>query len=117
MTALEQYLQHLNTIHRSGAAVAETSYYPALEALLNDVGKTLKPTVHCVIHIQSKGAGIPDGGLFTANQLQKSGAPLAGARPERGALEVKSLAESLDKTIQGSQVAKYLTNYGQVLVT
>lgn len=38
-------------IRLSGAATPETSYYPALSNLLNEVGKasSLKPRVRCVL--------------------------------------------------------------------
>jgi hypothetical protein len=35
---LEDYLRELSDIRRSGSAVPETSYYPALAALLDAVG-------------------------------------------------------------------------------
>ncbi len=66
MKPLENYLSNLHDIHRSGAAVPETSYYGTLENLLNEIGKTLKPKVRCIINIKNRGAGIPDGGLFTS---------------------------------------------------
>jgi hypothetical protein len=71
MNALETYLEELSAIRSSGGAVKETSYYPALSNLLNEVGKTLKPRVRCIINIQSAGAGLPDGGLYAAEQFQK----------------------------------------------
>ena len=55
MHALETYLQDLQTTRSSGAAVKETSYYPALANLLNEVGKTLKPKVRCIVHLQDTG--------------------------------------------------------------
>jgi hypothetical protein len=48
-TALETYLRDLRDIHNTGAAVKETSYYGPLANLFNDLGKTLKPKVRCVI--------------------------------------------------------------------
>jgi hypothetical protein len=92
MPPLETYLRELNDIHHSGAGVQETSYYPVLANLLNELGKTLKPKVKCIIHLRSKGAGIPDGGLFTAEQLKGLGEDenaLAGQLPARAVLEVK----------------------------
>ena len=62
-------LVHL--IRATGAAVEETSYYPALANLFNAVGRTLKPKVRCNLHPRSQGAGISDGGLYTADQLQR----------------------------------------------
>jgi hypothetical protein len=68
MNPLETYLKDFGEIRSTGAGVAETSYYPALSNLLNEIGKTLKPKVHCTIHPSSRGAGLPDGGLFTPDQ-------------------------------------------------
>ena len=70
---LAAYLRELRDIHSTGAAVAETSYYPALSNLLNEIGKTLKPKVRCVVNIANRGAGLPDAGLFTADQIRKKG--------------------------------------------
>lgn len=120
MPPLETYLRELSEIHHSGAGVKETSYYPALANLLNELGKTLKPKVKCIIHLRSKGAGIPDGGLFTAEQLKglrEDENPLAGQLPARAVLEVKPPKDDLDKIIASAQVAKYLGKYGLVLVT
>jgi len=69
--ALEPYLAELRDIRASGATVPETSGYGALATLLNEIGHHLKPRVHCFINLTNTGAGIPDGGLFVANQLQK----------------------------------------------
>ena len=72
MKPLETYLREVSDIHRSGAAVKETSYYGPLQNLLNEIGKTLKPKVRCIINIKNKGAGIPDGGFFTPDQFQSA---------------------------------------------
>ena len=72
MNPLETYLKDLRDIRSTGAAVAETSFYPALSNLFNEIGKTLKPKVRCVINLANRGAGLPDGGLFTADQFQKA---------------------------------------------
>ena len=65
MHPLEAYLRDLRDLHASGGGVPETSGYPALSNLFNEVGKDLKPKVRCVITIANAGAGLPDGGLFT----------------------------------------------------
>ncbi|MBD0362469.1 MAG: hypothetical protein ICV55_06785 [Coleofasciculus sp. C3-bin4] len=71
MSAFETYIRDLQEIRATGAAVKETSYYGALEKLLNELGKTLKPRVRCVMQLKNiGGAGMPDGGLFTASQFQ-----------------------------------------------
>jgi len=119
LKALKTYAEALKKIRSSGAGVEETSYYPALSNLLNDVGEELKPKVHCIINIRSKGAGIPDGGLFISEQLidntdkQISKGPI----PARGAIEVKGARPEVDEIIHSKQVAKYLGRYKQVLVT
>jgi hypothetical protein len=72
MNVLETYLENLFVIHSSGAGVKETSYYGTLDNLFNEVGKTLKPRVRCIINIANKGAGLPDGGLFTPDRSSTS---------------------------------------------
>jgi hypothetical protein len=119
MNPLEAYLKDLRDIRSTGAAVAETSFYPVLSNLLNEIGKTLKPKVRCVINIANRGAGIPDGGLFTADQFQKASdaAPKAGQLPARGVVEVKGPADDVRKIAGTAQVKRYSDEYGLVLVT
>src|SRR4030042_4745351 len=91
---IERYLTDMGEIWRSGANVAETSFYPALERLLNDVGKNLSPKVRCIINLANRGAGLPDGGLFSAEQFRRK-TPDATAKenpflvkhPSRGVIE------------------------------
>jgi len=97
MGAFEAYIRELRLIRSSGAAVKETSYYPALSNLLNGVGHSLKPPVRCIINIRNRGAGIPDGGLFTPDQFQRNA-------------DAWAIAVS-------PQVRKYFGKYRQVLVT
>src|SRR5208282_2398930 len=119
MTPLETYLRELRDIRSSGAAVKETSYYPALANLFNEVGKRLKPRVRCIINLANRGAGIPDGGLFTPDQFQKASEaePLPGQLPARGVIEVKSTRDDAWITADGEQVSRYWGKYRQVLVT
>ncbi|MCY3019517.1 MAG: N-6 DNA methylase [Planctomycetota bacterium] len=118
MTPLEAYLQEVYATRSTGASVPETSYYPALANLLNAIGAGLKPKVHCVINLQNRGAGIPDGGLFTPDQFQTtSGQPSTGQMPSRGALEVKPPADDAWLVAEGAQVSRYWGRYRQVLVT
>jgi hypothetical protein len=119
MNPIEKYIQDLRDIHASGEAVKETSYYPALSNLLNEVGKTIKPHVHCIINIKNRGAGIPDGGLFTIDQLQRDpdADPFLSQLPARGAIEVKGTSEDILQIAGSKQVQRYLEKYGQVLVT
>jgi hypothetical protein len=69
---VEHYFHELRDIHASGA-VPETSYYGPLATLLNSGGARLRPPVRCIIHPRNRGAGIPDGALFTADQLPRDG--------------------------------------------
>lgn len=122
MHPLESYLKSLNAIRLSGQAVPETSYYPAIAELLNELGRSLDPKVSCVINLQNTGAGIPDAGLFTADQLKaqkrkQSAANEDGPLPGRGVLEIKGTGDDAFKVAKSVQVEKYLKRYGQVLVT
>ncbi len=119
MHPLESYLAQLRDIHATGAAVDETSYYGALENLFNEIGKKLKPKVRCVIQLKNRGAGHPDGGLFTADQFEKKSdaEPLRGQKPARGAIEVKATGQDAWVTVESRQVTDYWKEYGQVLVT
>ena len=119
MTPLETYLRELRDIRSSGAGVKETSYYPALSNLLNEIGKRLKPRVRCIINLANRGAGIPDGGLFTPEQFPKPSEadPLPGQLPARGVIEVKSTRDDAWVIADGEQVSRYWGKYRQVLVT
>lgn len=113
---LETYLRDLRDFRSTGAAVPETSYYPPLANLLSAIGQELKPRVRCVMNIANRGAGIPDGGLFTEDQFQRGQEPLPGAPPARGAIEVKPTSNDALATASGAQVTRYWNAYGQVLV-
>ncbi len=115
---LERYLRRMAEIRSSGAATQETSFYAPLEALLNAAGEGLDPHVRAVFQLKNIGAGHPDGGLFTAEQLwRETERPAEGALPERGVVEVKGPGEALEPILRGEQVEKYWRRYGQVLVT
>lgn len=121
MHFVEEYFQNIREVRVSGNATVETSYYPALEKLLTEVGHTLKPKIKPVLQLKDYGAGLPDGGLFSQDQLKK---PKSGSKPDfatqlpsRGAVEIKSPGADLDKVQCSEQVAKYLQKYGQVLLT
>ena len=121
---IERYLTELSDIRATRAHVPETSFYPALEGLLNDVGKTLAPKVRCVINIQNRGAGLPDGGLFTADQFRRRTAdpeedanPFLHELPARGVIEAKPPAEDIRSVAETEQVGRYWKRYGVVLVT
>ena len=105
-------------IRSTGGATSESSYYSALENLLNEVGRSLEPSVICNGQLRNQGAGRPDFGLYSSKQFSK-GVPKhgQGELPERGVIEVKPLADNSWQTTQGEQAAKYFDRYGLVLVT
>ena len=118
MNPVEKYLHEMHELRASRAGVKEITYYPALANLLDEVGKTLKPRVRCVLQLQNRGAGNPNGGLFTADQFPKgSDEPTGGGVPSRGVIEVKSPSEDAWITADGEQVTRYWGRYNQVLVT
>lgn len=121
MQHLETYLRELRLIHSSGVGVPETSYYPALATLLNDIGndEDVQPHVHCIMHPSNSGGGLPDGGLFSSDQLRNESAhdPDFVVPPSRGVIEVKPTSEDIDEIAASGQVQGYLQHYGQVLVT
>ena len=135
---IETYLTTLAETRGTRANVAETSFYPALEQLLTEIGKTLNPRVRCVIHISGHGAGIPDGGLFTADQFRRQSRDSAAAslcasaplrenhstdnpilvqNPNRGVIEAKPPRDDLDAIVGSEQVERYWQRFGMVLVT
>lgn len=119
MDALERYMGEVAATRHAG--VKETSFYPALAALFDTVGAALKPRVRCIIHPSGKGAGLPDGGFFTPDQLRGDPDTLAAMKnnllPARGVLEAKGAADDAPAVARSPQVAKYLERYGLVLVT
>jgi hypothetical protein len=119
MNLLEEYLHELHEIRSSGSAVKETSYYPAISNLLNGIGKAQKPRVRCIINIKNRGAGIPDGGLFTPDQFQRRAEEelAEGTIPARGVIEIKPTSEDAWVVADGPQVTRYWGKYRQVLVT
>ncbi|NLF85321.1 MAG: N-6 DNA methylase, partial [Lentisphaerae bacterium] len=112
----------IGTIRATRAGTGETSYYPALATLLNEIGKTLAPKVSCVIQLQNRGAGLPDGGLFTADQCRHrsragDGDLFSAQTPSRGVIEAKSPRAALPDIVGSEQVERYWKRYGMVLVT
>ena len=107
MSSLEDYLIRVRQIRSSGAAVEETSYYDAVANLFNHIGRGLRPRVHCITQI-SQGAGIPDAGFFTSDQLRADPqVQLArGQIPERGVLEVKGPSKDVVAIANSEQVRK-----------
>jgi hypothetical protein len=114
--SLEQYLAAMRTAHSFGAHVAETTFYTPLANLFNAVGQDLKPRVVFVATLASRGAGIPDGGLFPVAKKSQT-APFPNQRPERGVVEIKPPGDSLANLAQSAQVLRYLKEYGLCLIT
>lgn len=118
-TPLETYLTEIRRIRASGAATDELTYYSPLQNLLNTLGKSLRPKVFCLGPLKDQGAGHPDLGLFTAQQISKASLkdPVPSQLPERGAVEVKALDEEVEAIVATEQFDKYWRRYGLVLVT
>jgi hypothetical protein len=116
---LESYLSALLENRASRATTKETSGYPALVALFNAAGATLKPKVRCLIQLKNNGAGLPDGGFFTPDQLRQTDESDAFTKlsPSRGVVEVKSTEDELAEIATTPQIVGYLERYGQVLLT
>lgn len=119
---IKRYLTDMGEIHRTGSHVAETSFYPPLEQLLSEIGKTLSPKVRCVINLTNRGAGLPDGGLFSADQFRRKAHdaeanPFLVQNPSRGVIEAKAPVTDVLKIAETEQVERYWKRYGMVLVT
>ena len=114
--AVESYFSDLRLVRGSGGATDERSLYVPLANLLNAVGGALRPKVFCVQELADQGAGHPDFGLYTTQQVQK-GKPKSGQKPERGVVEVKPVADDAWLTASGDQVSRYWNGYRRVLVT
>ena len=115
---LASFLSATKSVYSTSGGTKETSYYTALNNLLDGVGRTLKPKVHCVMQLKNLGAGNPDGGLFTADQFDRTTAEVKNlGAPARGVIEVKSPAESVNDTATTKKISKYWDRYKLVLVT
>jgi len=115
---LEVFLSAARGVHSTGGGTKETSYYTAINNLLDGIGDTLKPKVRCVMQLKNLGAGNPDGGLFTADQFDRKTSEVKNlGAPARGVIEVKAPAEPVDDTATTSQISKYFDRYKLVLVT
>lgn len=124
MRPLAAYLAQLQLTRATQAHTAETSFHPALKGLLDAVGARLSPRVVCVMNLRAAGAGLPDGGLFSAERLD--GAALEGAdeamtalrsTPDRGAIEVKPPSVDMQALAVSTQVTRYGTRYRHVLIS
>ena len=114
--AVADYLAELRRIRATGGGTGELSYYPPLTNLLNAVGGSLRPRVHCVSQLAQQGAGHPDFGLYAAGQVSR-GQPKQGQTPEGGVVEVKAAGDDAWLTAAGEQVSRYWQRYRLVLVT
>ena len=116
---VQQYLKDMYTKRATGFAQDERSHYTPLENLLTAVGKTLKPKVLCLMEMKNQGAGMPDGGLFTLDQVKKNMGPaqVFSQKPSRGVIECKPVANDNWVAAAGEQVDKYWKSYRKVLVT
>jgi hypothetical protein len=116
---MEAYIRDLHDIRQSGGGVKEESYYSSLANLLNGIGKSLKPQVRCILQLMNRGAGHPDGGLFTKEQWAHGSekAPLLGQVPALGVIEIKPTSDDTWVTAESEQVSKYWKKYQLVLVT
>jgi hypothetical protein len=121
---IEGYLGDMSQIYGTRSNAPETSFYPALEHLLTSIGKSLNPKVRCVINLANRGAGLPDGGLFTADQFgrktrsaEDQDNPFLAQSPSRGVLEAKPLTADINQVVGSEQVGRYWKKYGMVLVT
>lgn len=118
MHPVESYLRDCQARNLTGAVTPETTFYGPLETLLNAVGHSLKPKVHCFMSLGNVSGNMPDGGLFTPDQFPKGStqAP-AGQKPARGVIEAKPPKGALLAIADSDQVSRYWKNYNQVLVT
>jgi len=121
---IERYLTDIGEIRGTGSNVAETSFYPALERLLSDIGRGFSPKVRCVINLANRGAGLPDGGLFSADQFRRKEVhadakenPFLIQNPSRGVIEAKPPSEDISRVAGTEQIERYWKRYGMVLVT
>jgi hypothetical protein len=82
---IREYLVRMAEIRGTGGATKETSYYSALENILDHFGKDLRPRVICNGQLKNQGAGNPDFGLYTKAQIQ-GGEPSAFREPFSGSI-------------------------------
>lgn len=115
---LEAFLIAVRSVYNTQGGTKETSYYTAINNLLDDVGAGLKPKVRCVMQLKNLGAGNPDGGLFTQDQFDRKTGDIKNlGAPSRGVIEVKAPTEAVDDTAASAQIDKYWGRYKLVLVT
>ena len=87
---LAAYLSEVARVHATGAGTGETSYYGALQGVLNTIGAELNPHIYCLSQMSGGSAGYPDFGLFVEQQFSRGQAvswTAGGPAPERGVIE------------------------------
>ena len=115
---IAQYVADLRAIRGTGAATAETSFYPPVDRLFNAVGQSLTPRVLFSTQIRNQGAGMPDGGLFPQpGRSPRNVEPPLLRNPERGVVEIKPAGYDLGTLAESEQTIRYLRQYGTVLIT
>ena len=121
---IERFLTDMGEVRGTRSNVPETSFYPALERLFSEIGKSLSPKVRYVINLANRGAGLPDGGLFSADQFpgkahdaDAKGNPFLVQNPARGVIEAKPPSDDVGMVAGTEQVERYWKRYGMVLVT
>ncbi len=116
---VRRYLAEVHKIHALGAGTDEVSLYNPLQNLLNEIGRELKSKVFCIQNLKDLGAGFPDYGLYSAQQLPKTemGVLTPEIIAERGVIEAKAPGELVEIVAASRQVSDYWERYGLVLVT
>lgn len=117
---LAAYLSEIARVHATGAGTGETSYYGALQGVLNTIGAELNPHIYCLSQMSGGSAGYPDFGLFVEQQFSRGQAvswTAGGPAPERGVIEADDIPAPLSIKRNSQQVANYLAAYGLVLIT
>jgi hypothetical protein len=114
--ALATYLADCRARRGTGATTLETSLYSPLEALISAAGHSLKPRVRCFMNLKDQGAGLPDGGLFTPDQISRSAdAPPPGQAPARGVIECKPPKADVQAIADTQQVSHCWNRYNAQL--
>jgi hypothetical protein len=116
-TALSQFHSEMCRIRGTGHAKDEVSFYPALEATLNSVGKGLNPSVVAIQHPKGKKGDHPDLGLFEVGHAKTAVNWVESPVPSRGVVEVKPLSYDIEVLQASAQVRDYLKTFGLVLNT
>ena len=93
LNPLTTYLRELRDIRSSGANVPETSFYGPLANLLNDIGRTLKPRVRCIINPKNQGAVCPTAASSLPTSFRAGRGRPDAQLPARGAVEVKGTGD------------------------